>query len=151
MPKRRAFLEAAALVATPLAAGSGSPDDGPTTVECDICGANKPAEMVDRTTVQPITPLKADICAVCQFIQNHALPDDVCDQCGAPVDTGFGIELEYPLGEADLPALKTGRLCGDCAAWIGSDIAYRGLKADPDAHEQWLDLIDAEKGREGSA
>jgi len=177
MPDRRAFLEAAALVATTPADAihslnqqprgsdgecwltqsddTAAADDDPAVVECAICGAEKPAGMVSRTTVDPIAPLEADICAVCEFVQNHALPDDVCMQCGDPADPGFRIELEYPLGEAGLPALKTGALCGDCAGWIASDIAYRGLDADPEAKTAWRELIDAEReqrpAEEGSA
>ncbi|MBV0900173.1 hypothetical protein [Haloarcula salina] len=149
MPDRRAFLEAAALVATtPLPGGNDTAaDDDPATAECDICGAAKPAGMVDRTTVDPIAPLEADICAVCQFVQNHALADGVCDECGDPAEPGFSIELEYPLGEANLPAFSAWELCGDCVSWIASDIAYRGVDADPEAKETYVDLIDAQHER----
>jgi len=149
MPDRRAFLEAAALVATTPTAAVTSADGAPATTECAICGEEKHA--VEWTTVDPIAPLEADICAVCQFVQNHALPDDVCMECGDPVESGFYIELEYPLGEADLPARTAGTLCGDCSAWIASDIAYRGVQADPGAKERFHELIDAETNREGSA
>jgi hypothetical protein len=150
MPDRRAFLEAAALVATtPADALASVAPAEPATEECDICGVAK--DTIERTTVPPIAPLEADICAVCQFVQAHALPDDVCDECGDPVDPGFSIELEYPLGEADLPALTAGVLCGDCAGWIASDIAYRGVQADPEAKATFRELVDAEtETREGA-
>ena len=160
MTDRRAFLEAAAVIATAPAAAIPGVDDqardgDPATAECDVCGVAKPAGMVERATVGPIAPLEADICTVCQFVQDHALPDGVCDECGDPVDPGFSIELEYPLGEAELPAFKAGVLCGDCASWIASDIAYRGVQADPEASERFGELVDAEDERrtelEGSA
>ncbi|MGB9931552.1 hypothetical protein [Haloarcula amylolytica] len=133
-----------------------APADGDEgTQHCDVCGADKPASMVTQTTVAPIAPLEASICAVCEFVQDHALPDGVCDQCGDAVDPGFAFELEYPLGVAGLPALKTGQLCGDCAAWIASDIAYRSVDADPESKQTFRDLIEAENERlaelEGSA
>ncbi|MDS0220877.1 hypothetical protein NDI54_05850 [Haloarcula sp. S1AR25-5A] len=145
---RRAFLEAAAVVATmPADALAGVAPAEPATEECDICGAAKPAGMVERTTVPPIAPLEADICAVCQFTQEHTQPDGVCMECGEPVDPGFSIELEYALGEADLPALKTGQLCGDCSSWVASDISHRGLMNDDEARETYRELVDAEHER----
>lgn len=148
MPDRREFLEGVALAATPLPSAGASPADGDEGAQpCAVCGADKPASMVTQTTVAPIAPLQADICAVCQFVQDHALPDGVCDQCGDAVDPGFSIELEYPLGEAGLPAFRAGTLCGDCAAWIASDIAYRSVDADPESKQTFRDLIDAENER----
>ena len=156
MPDRRTFLRGVALAATPLPSAGASPADGDEgTQPCDICGAEKPASMVTQTTVGPIAPLEASICAVCRFVQDHTLPDGVCDQCGDAVDSGFAIELEYPLGEAGLPAFKARALCGDCVAWITSDIAYRSVDADPESKQTFRDLVEVENERladlEGSA
>ena len=111
-------------------------------VACAICGAERPAELVEETTVATIKPMKADICAACQLVQDHTLADAVCMQCGADADPGFYIELEFPLGVAELPGRLTGGLCGDCAAEIACRINYEGVDADPEAKEELTALID---------
>ena len=127
----------------------------PDRQECDVCGAAKPREFVEHTTVAPIDPAEADVCRACQLVQDHELPDDVCMQCGDPLDTGFAIDLEFPLGPANLPGHLSGTLCGDCAAWIACDINYDAIDADGEAHETFIELLDAETERvaelEGSA
>lgn len=149
--ERRQFLgAAAALSALPLSETGPAPsrDREPGTQQCDVCGADKPAEMVDRTAVPAIAPLEADVCRPCQLVQDHALPDGACMECGADLDgAGFEIELEHPLGPANLPALKVGTLCGECAGWIASDINYRGLRADDEAHAAFVDVLDEETAR----
>jgi len=117
------------------------------TVACAICGAERPAELVEETTVATISPLEADICAICQLVQDHALADTVCMQCGADADPGFYIELEFPLGVTELPGKLTGGLCGDCAADIACRINYEGVDADPEAKEELTALIDEEADR----
>lgn len=117
----------------------------PERQECDVCGGEKPAPMVERTTVKPIEPVEADICETCQLVQNHGFPDDACMQCGAALpDGGHYIEVEYPLGAADLPARLAGSLCGECAGWIGCDLQYEGLRADDDASEEFVAIQDRE-------
>jgi formate dehydrogenase maturation protein FdhE len=147
---RRRFLEAAAAVsALPLSAptADGSVDDSPTTRTCDVCGGEKPAEMVEQTTIKPLEPLEITACEICQHVQNHSLSDHQCMQCGADIDIGFGIELEYPLGPDDLPAFMSGQLCGECAGWIASDINYEGIDADEKANDHLCDLLDAQRAR----
>jgi len=149
---RRAFLGAAAAVATlPLDVGAGT-DDEPALRDCGICGGEHPADMLDRTTVPEIAPLQEDVCWTCQFVYEHTPREGTCAQCGDPLDedypgTGFPIELEYPLGAADLPAYKSAKLCGDCAAWIASDINFRGVSNDPVASDRFSRLIDEESAR----
>ncbi|MFW6435607.1 MAG: hypothetical protein ACOCY1_04430, partial [Halovenus sp.] len=91
---------------------------------CDICGGEKPAELIDHTTVETIAPMEADICRSCQHVQNHELPDGDCMKCGSELDARFYMEVEYPLGGDDLLARLSGALCGECAGWIGTDISY---------------------------
>jgi len=159
---RRAFLGAAAAVATlpatdvgesyPTESNSGTGGvtadgaDEPAVRECDVCGADQPASMVDRTTVSEIAPLQADICWSCQFVHEHTPRKGTCAQCGDALDedypgNGFPIEIEFPLGAAELPAFKSAKLCGDCAAWIASDINHRGVHNDPVADDRHLRLI----------
>ncbi|SFH05286.1 hypothetical protein SAMN04488063_0019 [Halopelagius inordinatus] len=114
------------------------------TKACRVCGAEKPTAVVRETTVDPIAPLRAEVCRTCEFVQNHSLPDDRCAQCGESVKVGFSLELEYPLGEAELPAFIAVTLCDDCASWVACDIAYGGVDADEEAHDQYIDLIDRE-------
>ncbi|WP_136690053.1 hypothetical protein [Halorhabdus amylolytica] len=120
----------------------------PDRQECEVCGAEKLPEMVDHTTVAPIAPLEADICRACQLVQDHDLPEGVCMQCGDPVETGFPIELEFPLGPADLPGRLTGILCGDCAGWIACDINYDAIDADEEAHEAFIEVLEKKRERE---
>lgn len=121
---------------------------------CDVCGAeDRPAE---RTTVDTIAPLEADVCEVCQLVQDHSMADGRCAQCGDELDgVGFHLEIEFPLGAADLPANVVVDLCGDCAAWVGHHINYRGVQADEAAHARYLELIEAAEplsaDREGGA
>ncbi|MDS0284749.1 hypothetical protein [Haloarcula onubensis] len=133
-------------------ASDPSADELPT---CDICGGPKPPEMVDRTTVRTIDPMQADICAACQLVQDHSLPDDACMQCGETLDAGYYLELEFPLGAAGLPGRIAGSLCGDCAGWIACDINYEGLDADDETKTEFVDVVDEETDRlkelEGSA
>jgi hypothetical protein len=118
--------------------------DGEDLIECAICGGEKPADLIDETTVEPIEPMTADICRSCQIVQDHEPPEGVCMQCGDDVDPGFHIEVEYPLGAAGFLALKTGSLCGDCAGWVACDINYQGIGADEDAHDELLAALEEE-------
>jgi hypothetical protein len=152
--RRRQFLEAAAVVATlPVtdAAGDVPSDDGPARRGCDICGEDKPAEMVSRTTLPEIAPLRVDVCWVCEFAHQYTSPEGVCAECGERVDdevgVGYSIEIEYPLGEADLPAHKSAHLCGDCADWKAGDITHRGVSNDDVAGPRLGRLIDEEYAR----
>lgn len=114
---------------------------------CDICDIEKPASMVDRRTVDAIAPLKANVCDACYHVQTHSLGDGRCMQCGDAVGIGFEIELEFSLGAAELPGRIAGKLCGDCAGWVATDINYDGLDADDGARAQLVDLLDEEKAR----
>ncbi|WP_053773055.1 hypothetical protein [Halorubrum tropicale] len=110
---------------------------------CEICGDEKPAHLVDRTTVKAIDPLEADICESCQHVHNHRLDEDVCMKCGSEMDSaGFYLELEHPLGAEDLPANRSGTLCGECADWIGTDISYEAIDADEAALQELVRLLD---------
>lgn len=146
---RREFLGAAAALTTLPATGAGDAAaeadvEVPATQECDVCGAEKPASLIDRTTVEPIEPMEADICRVCQHVQDHELPDERCMKCGDEISSKCYLEVHYPLGPADLPAMLTGTLCGDCAGWVACDINYDGIDADDDAHETYVALLDEE-------
>jgi len=144
---RRQFLGAAAALSTLPVQDVGADIDAPDTLACDACGAEKPAEFVDHTTVPDIAPLEVDICRSCQFTQQHTPAPGTCAECGDAVDAGFSIELEYPLGPADLPARKVATLCGDCAAWIACDINHRGVQNDEPARERLHAVIEAETAR----
>ncbi|WP_053773228.1 hypothetical protein [Halorubrum tropicale] len=110
---------------------------------CEICGDEKPAHLVDRTTVKPIDPLEADICESCQHVHNHRLDEDVCMKCGSEMDgAGFYLELEHPLGAEDLQANRCGGLCGDCAGWIGTEITFKAIEADEAALQELVRLLD---------
>ena len=110
---------------------------------CEVCGAEKPADLVDHTTVETIAPMEADICESCQHVHNHRLDDDVCMKCGSKTDgAGFYLELEYPLGAEDLPAKRAGGLCGECADWVGTEIAYEAIDADEAALQELVRLLD---------
>ena len=86
MMHRRTFLGAAAALTTPPTVEAASTDDeAPDTQVCDICDAEKPAEMVERTTVETIAPLEADLCRACQHVQNHDNGEGRCMQCGDDV------------------------------------------------------------------
>jgi len=147
--QRRTFLGAAAALTTlpTVEAATGTDDEAPDTQVCDICDAEKPAEMVERTTVETIAPLEADICRACQHVQNHENGDGQCMQCGDDVSPGFYFEVEFPLGAAELPGMLAGQLCGDCAGWVACDINYNGIDADEDASERLTDIIDEETQR----
>jgi hypothetical protein len=140
---RRTFLGAAAALTTVEAASTD--DEASATQVCDICDAEKPAEMVERTTVETIAPLEADICRACQHVQNHDNGDGQCMQCGDDVSPGFYSEVEFPLGAAELPGMLAGQLCGDCAGWLATDINYNGI--DADASDQLTTIIDEETRR----
>jgi hypothetical protein len=163
--QRRQFLAAAAIVAEfpaidalgclnqqPAGDTAGrwlrQDDDKAGLQECDICGGEKPAEMVSRTTLPEIAPLQADVCWVCEFSHEHTPAEGVCHECGECLNGGgFSIEIEYPLGVADLPARKTATLCGDCAEWTASDITHRGVGNDDVAGPRLGRLIDEEAAR----
>ncbi|WP_225336362.1 hypothetical protein [Halomicrobium urmianum] len=148
MMHRRTFLGAAAALTTlPTVEAASTDDDAPDTQVCDICDAEKPAEMVERTTVETIAPLEADICRACQHVQNHEMGDGQCMQCGDDVSPGFYFEVEFPLGAAGLPGMLAGQLCGDCAGWVACDINYNGIDADEDASDQLTTIIDEETRR----
>lgn len=115
--------------------------------QCQICGGEKPVDMVDRTTVATIAPMEADICESCQLVQDHELPEDVCMKCGDDLDIGFSIEVEFPLGAADLPARIEGTLCGDCAGWVGCEINYEAVDADEDVFDELIATLDREQER----
>lgn len=115
------------------------------TTTCDVCGGEKPAAHVDRTTVETIAPMEADVCRACQHVQDFELPEDVCMQCGDPIETGFYFEVEFPLGVAALPGFMSGTLCGDCASWMACDINYDAVQADDEAREQHLEILDEER------
>jgi hypothetical protein len=119
----------------------------PDVQTCDVCGAEKPADMVERTTVDTIGPMEADVCATCRQVQDHQLPDDVCMKCGDELEAGSYLEIEFPLGAAELPGHIAGYLCGDCAAWIAHRINYSGIDADDEAYEEYLDRIKEEDRR----
>lgn len=116
----------------------------PDVQTCAVCGAEKPADVVEQTTVAPIAPIEADICRACQHVQDHSLPRDACMKCGDALSPGFRIDIEYPLGSADLPGRLTGSLCGDCASWIACEIKYEAIDADEDAHSEYMELLDEE-------
>ena len=121
--QRRTVLGAAAALATLSTLEAASTNaDPPETQACDICDGNKPAEMIERTTVEPIAPLEADICRPCQRVQTHDADDGHCMQCGDAVSPGCYIEVEFPLGAAALPGRLAGQLCGDCAASVACGI-----------------------------
>jgi len=148
----REFIASTALAVT-VPTGTGV-DDAPATRECDLCGAEHPADMVNRTTVPEIAPFRADVCWTCQFVHEHTPREGTCAQCGDTLDegypgTGYSIEIEYPLGVGDegLPAHKSAKLCGECAAWIGSDINHRGITNDPVASERYSRFIAFESER----
>lgn len=122
-------------------------DSGGGPVECEICGDEPPADLLEETTVATIAPMRATLCTVCQLVQDHTLPDDVCMECGDELDERFYIEIEYPCGVADLPARLAGNLCGDCAEVIGSQINYRGVQADDEAAQRFADLVDEQTDR----
>lgn len=119
----------------------------PERQRCEVCGAEKPADMVDRTTVATVGALELDVCETCQLVQNHELPEDVCMKCGDDVDGGFYMEVEYPIGPSGALGQRSGTLCGDCAGWIGCRIAYQSLDADDDAREAHVELLDEEHER----
>lgn len=147
--QRRTFLGAAATLAalpTPAVAETER-DDAPSTQVCDVCGGKKPAEMVDHVSVDTIAPFEADICEACQHVQNHRLDEGQCMQCGDEIGLGFHIEVEFPLGEANLPGMLAGELCGDCADWIACDINYESVDADEAASEELLNILDEERRR----
>lgn len=149
---RRAFLGAAAALTALPAAGAGdvaaqTDVEEPATQECDVCGGEKPAEMVERTTVAPIDPMEADICRACQHVQDHELEDGRCIQCGDDLSSEFYIEVHFELGPAELPGMIAGQLCGDCAGWVACDITYDGVRADDEAYEEHIEILDEETQR----
>jgi len=154
---RRAFLGAAAARAALPATGEAEAaadvddtDDAGALRECDLCGADHPADMVDWTTVPEIAPLQADACWTCQFVHEHSRREGHCAECGDPLDgPGFSIELEYPLGAGDqkLPVRKHTRLCGECGSWLASDINHRGVTNDPVAGDRFTQLVAVETER----
>ena len=85
---RRQFLGAAAALSTLPVQDIGADIDAPDTLACDACGAEKPAEFVDHTTVPEIAPLEVDICRSCQFTQQHTPAPGTCAECGDAVDAG---------------------------------------------------------------
>lgn len=60
-------------------------------------------------------------------------------------ESGFSLKVECPLGAANLPALRTGQLCGDCAEWIACEFIYEAIEADEDVLEEHLELLDEER------
>ncbi|PHQ45122.1 hypothetical protein DJ68_14570 [Halorubrum sp. C3] len=110
--------------------------------QCEVCGGEKPAELIDHTTVETIAPLEADICQSCQHVQNHELPEDGCMKCGRDLEDSFYMEVEFPLGPEDLPARLSGSLCGDCAGWVGTEINYEAIDADEEAFQELIRLLD---------
>ncbi|AKU09895.1 hypothetical protein [Haloferax gibbonsii] len=148
--QRRTFLSAAAVLAThPTTAVAEVDADGDTSLTkmCEICGGEKPAEMVDHVSVDTIAPFEADICAACNHVQNHWLDEGQCMQCGDEIGRGFHIEVKFPLGESGLPGMLAGELCGDCAGWVACDINYESVDADEDAHKQLIEILNEEKRR----
>lgn len=139
----RQFLGAAAALTTLPTTST----EAPATQVCAICDAEKPAEMVDQTTVDPIAPREAAICRACQHVQNHEMGDGQCMQCGAAVSSGWHFEVAFPLGAAELPGMLAGQLCGACAAEIASDVNFFGVEADDAAHEQLIEILDEETRR----
>jgi len=124
-------------------------------IQCDICGGELPAALVEETTAATIAPLEAAMCEVCQLVQDHTQPDGNCIECGDAVASGHYIEIEFPCGVADVPARVSGSLCGKCAADHAFRINYRSVENDEDAGEQYTDLVDkqaqARRKLEGSA
>ncbi|MWG36595.1 hypothetical protein [Halomarina oriensis] len=147
--QRRTFLGAAAALTTlpTVEAATSTDDEAPDTQVCDVCDAEKPAGMVERTTVETIAPLEADICRACQHVQNHDNGDGQCMQCGDDVSPGFYFEVEFPLGAAELPGMLAGQLCGECAADMACDVNFSGVDADEDAHERLIEILDEETRR----
>jgi formate dehydrogenase maturation protein FdhE len=143
------FLGAAAALATlPTVEATPSTDhEAAATQMCHICGGEKPAGMVERTTVDTIAPLEADICHACQHVQNHDNGDGQCMQCSDAVSSGFHIEVKFPLGTAELPGRLAGQLCGDCAGRVAADLNCNGIDADDTAREQLAAIIDEETER----
>lgn len=115
--------------------------------KCDICGGDKPADMVNRTTLPSIDPIEVDVCRVCEIVQKYEHPDDVCRKCGDDIGTGFSIEIEYPLGTGEFPARLSGSLCADCAGWIGHNITYHSIESDEEACDEWVDVIREQRRR----
>lgn len=148
--QRPPFLSAAAL--TPLSTDAvTTTTDTSATQRCDICGGEKPAEMVERTTVKPIAPREADICWTCQHVHDHDTGDGRCLQCGEAVSSGFHLDIAFPLGVAELPGTRTGHLCGDCAGRMASEITYSGVEADDDAQTKRMEILDEETERMNAA
>lgn len=147
---RRQFLGAAAALTTLPALGATEATgerEAPATQECDVCGGEKPAEMVERTTVETARAIEADVCLACQFVQNHELEDGRCMQCGDEIPSGFYLEVHFPLGPAELPGMIAGQLCGDCAGWVACDINYDAVDADEGASEKLVEILDEETRR----
>ena len=149
---RRAFLGAAAAVAAlPTDVGdvdtSAVAEPAEQVRDCDVCSKETPVEMLNRTTVPEIAPLKAWVCWTCQFFHRFERGDGVCNECGDALDTAYTVEIEHALGPADLPARRTFSLCGDCAEWKATQIITRGIDTDAVAKRRWLDLMERETRR----
>ena len=136
--QRRTVLGAAAALATlptlEAATNTNTDADPPETQVCDICDGDKPAGMVERTTIEPIAPLEADICRPCQRVQTHDTDDGHCMQCGDTVSPRCYAEVEFPLGAAALPGRLAGQLCGDCAASVACGINDNSSTDDETRH-----------------
>ena len=145
--QRRTFLGVAAALTALLPDDPTTTDERPPTQECAICGAAKPARMVERTTVAPIAPRDAATCRACQHVQNHTLGEGRCMQCGEAVSPGFAIELAFPLGAAALPGTLAGQLCGDCADALAGDITDAALAADEAASDRLAAILAEETRR----
>lgn len=107
--------------------------------ECDVCGADD--RPVERTTAETSAPLEVDMCPVCAHVQGFEQPEGRCLQCGDAVDPGHYVEVEFPLGKAELPARIAGHLCGECAGWIGHRLNYHGVENDAEAHAEYCRLL----------
>lgn len=130
-------------VSTATVVADGGEPHEPGTRRCQICDEAKPADAVEQRSPASIAPMEAMVCDTCQVIEDHQREDDACMACGEPVETGFYLELEHPVGADEVPGFLTARLCGDCAGETAHRLKYRGVENSNAAHQALLEALDA--------
>jgi hypothetical protein len=151
------YLEAAAVLATlpvPKERETTSDNDRTDTRVCEICEETRPANRIQRTTIETVTTRSATICEACRHVLTHRPQDGQCRQCGDTIDAGHSFEIEFPLGKQNYPATLRGELCDDCASEIAWEILFSAVDADDEARHELTAILsndtDHPKSAEGS-
>lgn len=124
------------------------PDPDGDQAICDICRSEFPIAALEETTPDVLADESEmlTLCEACRTVYDFTPNDGRCLACGAPVeseDAGHRIDITFPVSDRpDGPIADiSGSVCNDCAARIGSDLLFSGIRGQESTHGKLLEAI----------